>query len=391
METVAAILVLAVAHSGLASAGTGSLHNNDRFDIRALSNSPSGNYAPATVACPSTRPTIRGAGSGLSSSERDWLIKRRAATVQPMKDFMSRANIAGFDAESYLNDQAKNVANLPNIAIAVSGGGYRALMNGAGVLAGMDDRTAGSTDQGGLGGLLQSTTYLAGLSGGGWLVGSLFANNFTSVPAILSNTDVWQFQTSIFVGPSDGILGISTVEYWNDIRSQVDDKSNAGFQTSVTDYWGRALSYQLVGSPDGGPALTWSSIAQDQDFSNGKLPMPILVADGRDPGVTLVSINATNYELGPWEIGSFDPTVYGFVPTQYVGTNFSGGSVAPNGKCVEGFDQLGFILGTSSTLFNEFLVTNVSATTGVPSFVGDALQALMSELGQVTSLPPHHR
>lgn len=379
METIAALLLLAVAHSGLTSASN--FDSQDNFNVRALANSPSGNYGPAIVTCPSSRPTIRAAGSGLSPSEKAWLTKRRAATVQPMKDFMSRANIAGFDAESYLSDQANNVANLPNIAIALSGGGYRALMNGAGSLAAMDNRTAGSTDQGGLGGLLQATTYLAGLSGGGWLVGSLFANSFASVSDIMNNTNVWQFQSSIFTGPSVGALGLSTVEYWNDIRNQVNDKSGAGFQTSVTDYWGRALSYQLVGATDGGPASTWSSIASDQSFIDGNLPMPILVADGRDPGVTLVSINATNYELGPWEIGSFDPTVYGFVPTQYVGSNFSAGSVQAVGNCVEGFDQVGFMMGTSSTLFNEFLVTNISDATGVPSFVGDALQGLVSMLG----------
>lgn len=377
LELVAAILLGAAAHSGLTSAS--SLHNHDRFDVRALSSSPSGNYSPAIVPCPSTRPTIRGAGSGLNPSERDWLTKRRAATVQPMKDFMSRANIDGFDADSYLSTQANDVANLPNIAIAVSGGGYRALMNGAGVLNGMDNRASGTTDTGGLGGLLQSATYLAGLSGGGWLVGSLFANNFTSVSDILNNTSVWQFEDSIFTGPGEGV--VKTVEYWTDVYDQVSDKKDAGFQTSVTDYWGRALSYQLVAATDGGPSLTWSSIAQDANFANGDYPMPILVADGRNPDVAIISLNATNYELGPWEIGSFDPALYGFVPTQYVGSNFSAGSVPSDGNCVEGFDQFGFVIGTSSSLFNQFLVTNITAATGVPSFVGDALTALVSSVG----------
>lgn len=376
LEVVAAMLLWA-AHGSITSAS--SLHNNNKFDIRALASSPSGNYSPAIVPCPSTRPTIRGAGSGLNPSERDWLTKRRAATVQPMKDFMSRANIDGFDAESYLDKYANDVANLPNVGIAVSGGGYRALMNGAGVLNGMDSRVNGSTDAGGLGGLLQSATYLAGLSGGGWLVGSLYANNFTTVQGIMEGTSVWQFEDSIFTGPGDGV--VNTVEYWTGIYDQVTDKKDSSFQTSVTDYWGRALSYQLIGAPDGGPSLTWSSLAQDSNFVNGDYPMPILVADGRAPNVTIVSLNATNYELGPWEIGSFDPALYGFVPTQYVGSNFSAGSVPSDGNCVEGFDNVGFVVGTSSTLFNEFLVTNITAATGVPSFIGDALQSLVAMVG----------
>lgn len=377
VQIVAAILLLVSSHIAITSASK--FHNKDKFDIRALSDSPSGSYSPAIVQCPTTSPTIRGAGSGLSSSEREWLIKRRAATVQPMKDFMSRANIKDFDVESYLDTQANDVANLPNIGIAVSGGGYRALMNGAGILTGMDSRTSGSTGPGGLGGLLQSATYLTGLSGGGWLVGSLYANNFTAVQDILDNTSVWQFQNTIFGGPFSGV--VDTVEYWTDIYDQVSGKSDAGFQTSVTDYWGRALSYQLVGAANGGPAYTWSSIAQEANFLNGNLPMPMLVADERDPGAIIVSLNATNYEIGPWEIGSFDPTVFGFVPTQYVGSNFSAGSIPGDGKCVEGMDQLGFVMGTSSTLFNEFLLTNISAVADVPSFIGDALHAVASVVG----------
>lgn len=383
MGIAATMLLLGAAHSGLTSASSIPLNEHATHDIRALPNSPSGNYAPKVVDCPTTRPTIRGAGSGLSQDERDFLTKRRAATLQPMKDFMKRANIAGFDVESYLNSLASRnqTSGLPNIAIAISGGGYRALMNGAGFVAATDSNTAGSTGPGGIGGLLQSTTYLAGLSGGAWLVGSLYSNNFSSVQDLMGRNDVWQFQDSIFTGPDDkAIAAISTVDYWTDIRDQVKQKADAGYNTSVTDYWGRALSYQLIGAPDGGPAYTWSSIAQDQNLINGNIPMPILVADGRDPGETIIPINATNYELNPWEIGTFDPTVFGFAPTRYVGSNFSAGVVPPNGQCVEGFDQAGFVMGTSSSLFNQFLLANLTAR-GIPSFISDILKSLLTVVG----------
>lgn len=331
------------------SSSANSLHGRKgaSLDIRALPNSPSGGYAPQVVTCPSTRPTIRGAASGLSQSEQDFLTKRRAVTVQPMVDFLGRAGIAGFDAQTYISNHQNNVSSLPNIAIAISGGGYRALMNGAGFLAAADNRTAGSTGKGGIGGLLQATTYVAGLSGGGWLVGSIYANNFSSVDQMLDNPAVWQFQNNIFKGPSSdsGIGVLNTVGYWTDVHDQVETKAKAGFDTSVTDYWGRALSYQLVGAPDGGPNYTWSSIAQDPNLVSGNIPMPILVADGRDPGTIILSLNATNFEIGPWEMGSFDPTVFGFAPTQYVGSNFSAGTIPQNGNCVEGFDNVGYVMG----------------------------------------------
>jgi lysophospholipase len=77
-----------------------------------------------------------------------------------MIDFLKRANIDGFDAEAYIRKVAPGITDLPNVAIAVSGGGYRALMNGAGFVSAADSRTPGSTAAGGIGGLLQASTYL---------------------------------------------------------------------------------------------------------------------------------------------------------------------------------------------------------------------------------------
>jgi lysophospholipase len=132
-----------------------------------------------------------------------------------------------FDAQTYINNNAKNASALPNIGLAVSGGGYRALMNGAGVLAAFDSRTDNSTSSGHLGGLLQASTYLAGLSGGAWLVGS-FVNNFTTVPALLDDntSTVWEFGSSIFQGPAkNGIQTLSTAEYYSNISDTVQAKA----------------------------------------------------------------------------------------------------------------------------------------------------------------------
>lgn len=96
--------------------------------IRALPNAPNG-YIPEDEDCPSVRPSIRSA-SKLSPNETSWLELRRNKTIEPMQDLLRRVNITGFDAAGYISDHAKNTSALPNIAVAVSGGGYRALMNG---------------------------------------------------------------------------------------------------------------------------------------------------------------------------------------------------------------------------------------------------------------------
>ncbi|KAL7620644.1 Lysophospholipase 1 [Parahypoxylon ruwenzoriense] len=359
------------------------LEARDAIIGRAAPDNPSGTYAPAIVDCPQQRPTIRGAGT-LSQLEQDWLQTRRNKTVDPMIQFLRNSKLTDFDAAGFVTSNAQNFSVVPNIGIAVSGGGYRALLNGAGFIAAADSRVPGSTESGGIGGLLQSATYLAGLSGGGWLVGSIFANNFSSVVQLrdgYQGSSLWQFSNSIFQGPKDrGISVVNTVEYWNEIMDQVNTKRDAGFDVSITDYWGRALSVQLINAAGGGPAYTFSSIADAPNFSSADTPMPILVADERLPDTQVVSLNSTVFEFNPWEIGSFDPTVYGFAPTRYVGSNFSNGIVPNDGHCLRGFDAYSYIMGTSSSLFNAFLLQNLSSP-DVPDVVTEALRSLLTDIG----------
>ncbi|PGH08748.1 hypothetical protein AJ80_07786 [Polytolypa hystricis UAMH7299] len=348
---------------------------------RALPNAPDG-YTPEGVRCPSTRPTVRGAAK-LSDNELDWLKGRREKTLQGMKDFFGHVSIDGFDASSYIDQHASNDSSLPNIGIAVSGGGYRALMNGAGAVKAFDSRTDGSTSSGHLGGLLQSATYLAGLSGGGWLVGSLYLNNDSSVQELQDETEgsVWEFSSPIFLGPkaNDSSQVSASIDYYGDLVRSVDGKRDAGYDVSITDYWGRALSYQLINAPEGGVNYTWSSIALSDGFKNADMPMPILIADGRNPGELLILGNATVFEFNPFEFGTFDPTIFGFVPVEYLGSKFEEGVIPNNESCVRGFDNAGFIMGTSSSLFNQILLQIDDYD--VPSLIKTALKSVLKSIG----------
>lgn len=300
-----------------------------------------------------------------------------------MKDFLGRLSIPSFDAASYIDHHAGSVSELPNIAIAVSGGGYRALTNGAGALKAFDSRTENATTTGHLGGLLQSATYLSGLSGGGWLLGSIYLNNFTTVSALQTHEpgDLWQFSRSIIKGPDDG--GISVVDsgrYWRDIVHMVDGKKDAGFNTSLTDYWGRALSYQFINATEGGVNYTWSSIALTDDFQAGKMPMPLIVADARAPGELVVGTNSTVYEFNPWEFGSFDPTIFGFAPLEYLGSPFDNGELPQDAPCVREFDNAGFIMGTSSSLFNQGLLR--IHKTDLPDIIKSVAERVLKDVGE---------
>ena len=304
-----------------------------------------------------------------------------------MQELLARLNIAGFDANKYFDDHKSNTSQLPNIGIAVSGGGYRACLNGAGAIQAFDGRESKFSAPGHLGGLLQAATYFSGLSGGGWLVGSIFINNFTTISALQTDntSTVWEFGNSIFTGPdTKGIQLLSSADYYRTIYDEVQGKTNAAdFDTSITDYWGRALSFQLINATNGGPEYTWSSIALADNFAKGETPLPILVADGRAPGELLVSNNATVYEFNPWEFGTFDPTTYGFAPLEYIGSNFSNGILPSSEQCVRGFDNAGYVMGTSSSLFNQFLL-QINDTSIAPAFKS-VLKTLLTDLGQANN------
>ncbi|KAJ5340816.1 hypothetical protein N7541_009940 [Penicillium brevicompactum] len=377
-STLIGSIALALLPGAIASPG-GFNPDNIVFAQRALPDAPDG-YVPTSVSCPATRPTVRSAAK-LSSNETSWLKGRREKALTGLKDFFGHVTVGDYDVASYLDNHSSNISNIPNIGIAVSGGGYRALMNGAGAIKAYDSRTSNASTSGHLGGLLQSATYVAGLSGGSWLLGSIYINNFTTIDKLQTHEDgaVWQFGNSILEGPKSGSIQIlDSASYYKDLAEAVNSKKDAGFDTSLTDIWGRALAYQMFNASNGAISYTWSSIADTSDFQDGNYPMPLVVADGRNPGELVVGSNSTVYEFNPWEFGTFDPTIHGFVPLKYLGSRFEGGSLPDNESCISGFDSAGFIIGTSSTLFNQFLLQ--INTTSLPSFVKSVFTDLLTKL-----------
>ncbi|EEA21897.1 Lysophospholipase 1 [Talaromyces marneffei ATCC 18224] len=349
---------------------------------RALPNAPNG-YAPANVSCPAERPTIRSASS-LSSNETSWLSLRRNHTAQAMRDFFGHVSLPGFDAVSYIDRVVNdNATNLPIVAIAVSGGGYRAMLTGGGALKAFDSRTPNSTSSGQIGGLLQSATYVSGLSGGSWLLASIYVNNFTTIGDLQADGvgEAWQLGNSILEGPSrGGFQLLSSAEYYNTISDQVQAKSDAGYNTTLTDIWARMLSFQFINATDGGPSYTWSSIALESNFASGSIPMPLVVADLRSPSETIVGTNSTVMEFSPFEFGSWDPTIYGFSPLEYLGSKFNNGSLPQDHSCVRGYDNAGFVFGTSSTLFNDFILYVNSS--GLPNVLEHLITNALNQLGR---------
>ncbi|CAI5760223.1 unnamed protein product [Candida verbasci] len=328
------------------------------------------NYAPFEVSCPSGNLT-RPADLGLNLQEIEYIQSRRPIVNESLSNYLKSANMSDFDVDWFLSNTN------PTIGLAYSGGGFRSMLVSSGQFAALDIRT--ETENPVLSGILQSSDYIAGLSGGSWMVGSISSNDFISVDEIIAQNTLWVINS--ILDYYDNI--IKTIEMWFDIGEQVESKQNAGFEISITDIWGRALSYTLLADfYQMGVNYTFSDIRNNSNFQNYSMPFPILVANGQKPNTTIVNVNSTVFEITPFEIGSFDPTLENFVDTKFVGTELDNG-LPTNDYCINGFDNAGFFMGTSSSLFNGVILEVEDSK--LPTFLKNFINDTFNKPGSLTA------
>lgn len=105
----------------------------------------SNGYAPIKVKCSGGKLT-RSASEGLNKNEITYMESRYPIAELNLASYLHSVELEDFDVSSFLNEAS------PTIGLAFSGGGYRALLIGAGEYAALDART--NISQGvGLGGI----------------------------------------------------------------------------------------------------------------------------------------------------------------------------------------------------------------------------------------------
>ncbi|KAI0350486.1 lysophospholipase [Trametes cingulata] len=367
-------------------------------------------YAPTLQPCPSGTTLVREVGSDpfaqtLNDEESHYISARRSRILPKAwaayLDNVKRSVQLPFPpyVDSVLLGLL-GVDTLPNVGIATSGGGLRAALFGAALLNALDGRNKTSVAEG-MGGLLQATSYISGLSGGAWLVLSLAQADF---PAPLPDL---VFGTSLASGSGDNRFGgwitnIDILQPGPDADSTdvfrdllVDEtryKWAAGFPVTVADAWGRSLARHFVNGTTAddffdanlthGAGITLSSVADVSTFRGWEQPFPIVIADSvNDRPNTSVIINETGvvvplgnpiYEFTVYETGSFDPALGAFTPTKFLGS--------PNSSvCTTGFDQISFVQAASSSLFNTF---NISNEVLLSTNVGPIISRIMETMPQ---------
>jgi lysophospholipase len=103
-------------------------------------------YQPVSAKCPDT-PLVRDA-TELGSEESSYVSSRKTKADAALSAWLQKQG-------SFSN------GSQPIVALASSGGGYRALLAGAGVIKALDGRDSNTS----VSGLYQALTYQAGLSG----------------------------------------------------------------------------------------------------------------------------------------------------------------------------------------------------------------------------------
>ncbi|KAI0063507.1 phospholipase B [Artomyces pyxidatus] len=346
-------------------------------------------YAPTTgLPCPNvtTDPLIRVFTPQTQALHPEELayINNRTTSVLPnaWADWLGDGSAIGYNLSAF-------AGKFPKISISVSGGGYRAAQYGAGVVSAIDARNE-SAKAAGTGGLLQVASYFAGLSGGSWLTGSLYLNNWPNISDLVygNGNDLtgWKLDLDLAAPNGINILDDDNQAFYGAIIESVVAKGKKGIDTSITDPWARMISYHFLNgttrqnfyqnNTPHGAGQYWSHIPLTPMYQQFLAPFPILVADSRrvgDNSTNTTALNSTVFEITPLEFGSWDPSLSAMTNLTYIGTHLTNGVPDNSTACVNGFDQAGYMMGTSASLFNAFVDTAENALDNFDNFDSQGL------------------
>src|ERR1700761_2263009 len=268
-------------------------------------------YAPIRSSCP-TNKLVRTANNRISQAEASYISARKVLADKALEKWLKKVN-SSFSSK-----------RLPSIGLASSGGGFRSLLQGAGIIHSFDSRDGNF----GTSGLYQALSYHAGLSGGAWLVATLSANGWPTVSSL--KTDLWEKEFAAFPSEEDRAVLLTFAAA----------KNGAGFIPTLTDLLGLLLDHGMFKGKDSGASITFSSLVSQPEFKDHNVPYPIITAAEVVPDECFSEKFGRIFEISPYEFGSWDKGIEAFTSTKYLGTNYTGGKPTKlnntNG-CVQNF------------------------------------------------------
>ncbi|KJA19980.1 hypothetical protein HYPSUDRAFT_43886 [Hypholoma sublateritium FD-334 SS-4] len=329
-------------------------------------------YAPkANVECPdlSTAPLIRTftpQNQTVHPAEEEYVTTRKNTVIaSAWVDWLGNGSALGYDLTNF------NASDFPTVGFAIPGGGLRAAQYGAGVIQALDARNS-SAKAIGTGGLLQVASYITGLSGGSWVTGSLLFNNWPTINDLVfgngEDLSGWLLDLPFASPDGDNVLSELNQDFYGSILWSIIAKNDQGVDTSITDPWSRMISYHFLNQTSRqnfftndtghGAGQLWSEIPLIPAYQSFMVPFPIVVADSRPSGsnlTTVLPLDSVVYEITPLELASYDPFLSSGMNLTFAGTQLVNGRSTTGSSCVTGFDQAGFVMGSSASLFNQIL------------------------------------
>jgi lysophospholipase len=304
-------------------------------------------YAPYSSSCPKT-PLVRAVNQKLSDAELRYISARKKVTNEALTKWLSKIS-PEFDT-----------LRLPSIGITSSGGGWRTVVETAGVIHAFDSRDGNYS----VSGIYQAATYIAGLSGGSWILAGLAANSWPTITSWKKSLLDKTLANTPGQDARDGLLKALIA------------KSSAGFVPTLTDAFGLIQGYRLFPGDDGGAAITLSGLASSPEFKSHNVPYPIIVATGLGAGECYPNLDNPLYEFHPYEYGSWDQGVQAFSQTQYMGTKFTSGVPQSDG-CIQGFDNIFYVMSASSNTFT-WTCQNLPSTNSTDVIMGSLEEILQT-------------
>lgn len=324
----------------------------------------------------------------LNPQEIDYITTRDKTVIQAAwKDWLGDGSHIGYNL-SVLQ------GNFPLVGLAFPGGGLRSALYCAATLNGLDARNS-SAKAAGTGGLLQVASYMAGLSGGSWVLGSLVFNDMPAIPDMVQGNGAdlagWLLDLPFDAPDGSNLFSQNNQYFFGSVLWSVAAKGDAGVDTSLTDPWARIISYHFLNqtnranfftnSSAHGAGQRWSDIPNIPSYQQHLMPLPIAVADSRpggDNSTDFLPLDPTVYEITPFELASYDPDLSAGANLTFSGTHLTLGKPENGTACINGFDQAGFVMGSSASLFNQILDFANNKLKDAEGGIGSGLLYLLS-------------
>ncbi|XP_017524612.3 cytosolic phospholipase A2 zeta isoform X1 [Manis javanica] len=223
-------------------------------------------------------------GFDLCDGEREFLDKRKQTVSKALQQVLGLS-------------QAPDSGQVPVVAVLGSGGGTRAMSSLYGSLAGLQEL-----------GLLDTVTYLSGISGSTWCISTLYEDPAWSQVALQGPIERAQARVC---SSKMGAISTERLQYY---AQELGIRESSGHRVSLIDLWGLLVEYFLYEKEN--PAKLSD---QQEAVSQGQNPYPIYASVN-------VRTNISGEEFAEWceftphEVGF--PKYGAYVPTELFGSEF---------------------------------------------------------------------